>query len=450
MDMLGLSAWLTHPARHLRTSAARPLILGLALLVGTSLAAAPGVAAADGSSSVSFMVFGDPAELAAYQELVTAFEEAHPDIDIELIHIPSQSDYRLRLGADFAAGSPADVVLINYRRYAPFAAMGVLEPLAPYLRGSDVISDADFFAEASDAFRWRGQLMCIPQNISSLVVYYNKDLFDTAGVPFPADDWTWDDFLSTAQTLTRDLDEDGVIDQYGLGTEASIFRLAPFVWQNGGQLVVLERGVEPIRLALDSRPAREALEWFVDLQVEHGVVPDAVAEAAQDSESRFIDGTTAMFLNSRRGVPTYRDIESFDWDVAALPRRVESAGILHSDAYCMAAATEDKDAAWTFIEYANSPGGQTIVARSGRTVPSLIEVASSEAFLDPTVKPANSRVFLDTVPLLRGVPVIPAWVEIEELTGDELERAFYGDASVDEVIPSMITRTTPLFAEAEG
>lgn len=425
----------------------RDSLLVALLVVATAL---PGVRADSESGSVSFMVFGDPAELAAYQSLVAAFEEGHPGIDVDLVHVPSPSDYRLRLGADFAAGDPADVVLINYRRYAPFAALGVLEPLAPYLRRSEVISEADFFPEAVEPFRWRGQLMCIPQNISSLVVYYDKDLFDAAGLEYPADDWTWAEFLAAAQALTKDLDGDGVTDQYGLGTEASIFRLAPFVWQNGGELVVMESGLRPIKLALDSRAAREAVEFFVDLQTEHGVVPGAVDEAAEGSESRFLAGRTAMFLNSRRGVPTYRRIEDFDWDVAALPRGEESAGILHSDAYCMAAATEDKDAAWAFIEYANSPEGQSIVARSGRTVPSLVEVASSSAFLDPAARPANSRVWLDTVPTLRAVPVMAGWVDVEEFVADELERALYGRASVDEAISSMIARTQPFFAGEEG
>ncbi len=427
----------------------RPIRSLLSALLGLSILASS-AAAQDGSGSVSFMVFGDPAELAAYQSLVTAFEESHSEIDVELIHIPSPSDYRLRLGADFAAGDPADIVLINYRRYAPFAAKGVLEPLAPYLRGSDVITDSDFFAVATDPFRWRGQLMCIPQNISSLVVYYNKDLFDAAGLGYPEDDWTWDEFLSAAKALTLDVDGDGRVDQYGLGTEASIFRLAPFVWGNGGELVVLESGLRPIRLALDSRAAREAVEWFVALQTEHGVVPDALAEAAENSESRFIGGRTAMYLNSRRGVPTYRRIDGFDWDVAALPQQEQEAGILHSDAYCMAAGTQDKDAAWTFIEFANSAQGQAIVARSGRTVPSLIEVASSQAFLDPDAKPANSAVWLDTIDTLREVPVMAGWVDVEEFTGDELERALFGNASVDEAIAAMITRTLPFFAGEEG
>jgi multiple sugar transport system substrate-binding protein len=215
-------------------------------------------------------------------------------------------------------------------------------------------------------------------------------------------------------------------------------------------LVVLESGLRPIRLALDSRAAREAVEWFVELQTVHGVVPDALAETAESSESRFLNGRTAMFLDSRRGTPTARAVEGLEWDVAALPTAVEPAGILHSDAYCMAAATEDKAAAWTFIEFANSPTGQAIVAESGRTVPSLIEVATSESFLDPSAAPANSQVWLETVDTLRAVPVMAAWVDIEELTGDELERAFYGQAGVDEVIDAMITRTLPFFAGEEG
>ena len=391
------------------------------------------------------MVFGDPAELAAYEAVVSAFEEAQPAIDVELIHIPDQSDYRERLGNDFAAGTPADVVLINYRRYAPFAQAGVLEPLGPYLDRSDVIFQEDFYPEALAPFRYQGEIMCIPQNLSSLVVYYNRALFDAAGLSYPADDWTWDEFLATAQILTKDLDGDGATDQFGLGTDVSIFRVAPFVWQNGGDLV--DHQEEPTRLAIDGPQAREAIEFFVDLQVKHHVVPSAAEEEAEDSESRFQNGRTAMYLNSRRGVPTYRQITGFDWDVAALPQNVERAGILHSDAFCSPSSADNKEQIWAFIEFANSLEGQTILASSGRTVPSLTAVAESGAFLDPEAKPANSRVFLDTIPFIRGVPVHPGWVEVESLSGDELERAFYGDASVEEAIQAAIARTTQFFAE---
>jgi multiple sugar transport system substrate-binding protein len=436
---------------------ARAASLSAAVLVasmcGASVAAQGPETSATGSDtpagSISFMVFGDPAELAAYQGLVTAFESRHPDVDVELVHIPDQADYRQRLGLDFAAGTPADIVLINYRRYAPFVAQGALEPLGPYLDRSELVSEADFYSEALEPFRWQGELMCIPQNLSSLVVYYNQALFDAAGLPYPSDDWTWAEFLATAQSLTRDIDGDGRTDQFGLGTEASIFRVAPFIWQNGGELVTLsDRGL-PVRLALDTPAAREAVQWFVDLQVTHHVVPNAEEEVAEDSESRFQNGRTAMFLNSRRGVPTYRQITGFDWDVAALPQQKRRAGILHSDAYCMPGVTANKDAAWQFIEFANSAEGQSIIARSGRTVPSLVEVSQSDAFLDPTAKPANSQVFLSSLSSIRAVPVIPGWVDVEELAGEELERAFYGNATVDEAIAAAITSTRPFFGSGE-
>jgi multiple sugar transport system substrate-binding protein len=243
--------------------------------------------------------------------------------------------------------------------------------------------------------------------------------------------------------LTVDHDGDGTIDQYGLGIEPSLFRLAPFVWQNDAPLV--DDLQHPSRLTLTRPPSLAALQWFIDLRQVHGVVPDRVEEASQDSESRFIAGTTAMFLNSRRGTPTYRQIEAFTWDVAPLPQGKVAAGILHSDAYCMSSATKRKEEAWTFIEFANSPAGQRTIAASGRTVPSLLSVANSSAFLDPTQPPARARVWLDTAPLLRRVPVISTWQEIESTADVEIERAFYGDITADEAAALILQRTEEYF-----
>ncbi len=392
---------------------------------------------------ISFMVFGDPAEFNAYQELVDAFHQEHPEIEVELIHVPSQNDYRTRLATEFAASTPPDVTLMNYRRYAAFAAQDLLEPIGPYLDESELISEEDFYPVALQGFIWNSELICLPQNLSSLVIYYNKDMFDAAGVPYPPDKWTWDEFLATAQALTRDLDGDGDIDQYGIGISPEVQRLAPFVWQNGGPIV--DDDIQARRTTFARPPSLEAFQWFVDLRQEHEVVPTRAEEAAQDSESRFIAGTIGMFFNSRRGTPTYREIESFSWDVAPLPSRETSASILHSDAYCLSATAENKDAAWTFIEFANSVEGQTIVAGSGRTVPSLISVAESDAFLDPDQAPARSRVFLDAIPIVRLVPVLSTWDEIERTANEEIDRAFYGDITVEEAANLIFQRTEEYF-----
>ena len=421
---------------------ARNIFLFVTLILSLVLSSCAGTQ--NGSGNISFMVFGDPAELAAYQTLVDAFHAKHPEIKMELIHIPGQSDYRKRLAADLTAGTPADVVLINYRRYAPFAALGALTPLDDYLAKSELISKDDFYSESFDPFIYEGQLMCIPQNLSSLVVYYNKELFDQANIPYPAADWTWEDFLATAQALTKDANGDGMTDQFGVGIEASLIRFAPFVWQAGGDLVDDE--TNPTTLMLDTTEAFDAIDFFVNLQTVHHVVPNAEEETAQDSESRFINGTTAMFFNSRRGVPTYRESAVFDWDVAALPQGKTKAGILHADGYCLPSASKNKDAAWVFIEFANSAEGQTIVAASGRTVPSLKAVANSPAFLDPKARPANSIVFLNTIPFMRALPVHANWAEIEDAAGEEIWRAFYGEADPYEALIRAVERSREIFA----
>jgi multiple sugar transport system substrate-binding protein len=390
------------------------------------------------------MVFGGPEELAAYESLVDAFHAAQSDVAVELRYVPDQAEYRRRLAADFSAGAPADVMLLNYRRFATFAGQGGLEPLGSYLARSTLLDETDFYTPVIDSFRFAGQLWCIPQNMSSLVVYYNQDLFDAAGLPYPADDWTWGDFLAAAQRLTVDLDGDGRPDQYGAGIEPTLNRLAPFIWQAGGELV--DDPQNPTRLALDSPAAQAALQWFANLQVEHGVVPDAVAESAEGSESRFLNGTLAMVFNSRRGVPTYRTIKGFAWDVAPLPRGARQASVLHSDGYCMAASSKQKEAAWQFVEFANSAAGQELIAATGRTVPSLWSVAELPVFLEPAEPPARSQVFLDAIDEMRAVPVMANWPAIEDTASQDIEQAFYGRVSVAEAAAAAVERTMQYFA----
>ena len=398
----------------------------------------------DGDVSLQFMLFGDTVETAGYQRLIDEFESDHPDVSVNLTPVATQDDLLAKLSTGFAGGQPPDVFLINYRKYGQFAEQGALEPVGPYLDDSDVIAEDEFFDTALDPFRYDGEtLTCMPQNISSLQVYYNVDLFEAAGLEPPAPDWTWDDFLSTAQALTTG-------DQYGLGIEPSLIRLAPFVWSNGGELV--DNHDNPSRLALDTPEAQEALNYFLDLQLEHGVVPPQREELSQESEARFLNGTLGMYLNSRRVVPTLRTIEDFTWDVAPLPVAPggEPVTILHGDAYCMAEASEHKDAVWSFIEFANSEAGQTILAESGRTVPSRTAVASSPAFLEPDKPPASAQVFIDIVDHVRPVPITPNWVRVENEGDDILSQMFYGQIGRDEGLERMIRETQRYFASPDG
>jgi multiple sugar transport system substrate-binding protein len=441
----------------------RRSVLASVAAAATLAAAACGGGSGGGSDTVSFLVFGDPAELRAYRQLIDAFEREQPGARVQLIEASDRSDLIARLSTSFAGGTPPDLFLINYRFYGQFAAKGVLEPLGERAEASETLDLDGFYPQALDAFRWDGALTCLPQNVSSLVVYYNRDLFRRYGVLEPRKGWSWTQFVFTAQSLTRDAQgkvvrgadpdmprpgQTATPEVYGLGVEPTIIRIAPFVWSIGADLVDGEE--RPTRFTLESPRALLAVAHFFALRSTYGVVPSDVEVEAEDDESRFANGRLAMLLSSRRSTPTFREAAKFDWDVAALPVHGEPAGILHSDAYCMTRASEDKDAAWRFVEFALSERGQRIVARTGRTVPSLRSVAESPDFLDPAAKPRNSRVFLDGIPTIRRVPTISTWPEIEDAAAGILENGMYLAQPVEEVVAELDRTTRPLFARGES
>jgi multiple sugar transport system substrate-binding protein len=395
---------------------------------------------------ITVLVWGEPEEIEAYRQVVDAFAAVEPKIEVRLIETGDRDDLLTRLSTSFAGGTPPDLFLLNYRFVGQYAARGVLEPLQARVETSDAFEVDDFFPVALEAFTFDGVLTCLPQNVSSLVVYYNRDLFREARLPEPQPGWDFFEMVNLARLLTVDRDGDRRPEQYGLGVEASIIRLAPFIWSNGGTLVDDETA--PGRFTLEEPAAVEVMQSFFDLREEYEVIPTEREIEAQADEDRFLNGDTAMVLASRRETPSFRTITDFEWDVAPLPVFGEPAGILHSDAYCMPRASESKAAAWRFMEFALGPEGQRITAQAGRTVPSLIDVAGSEAFLDPSQPPAHSRVFLDTIPTIRRVPNISTWPEIEERTDELLEIGMYHRVPALDLAQRIIRETTEIFARA--
>ena len=149
-------------------------------------AATMGVTAAAGdvSGDVSFMVFGDPEEIQAYRDVIAAYENENSDVDVKMIEASDRDDLIARLSTSFAAGTPPDLFLLNYRFYAQFAARDVLEPIEDrgrlgrlpaggLLRGGDERVPLQRHADVP------------PQNISSLVVYYNKNPSKRQASPSP-------------------------------------------------------------------------------------------------------------------------------------------------------------------------------------------------------------------------------------------------------------------------
>lgn len=418
-----------------RSRLAAPALAGVLALAACGWSGAEAGDGAEGeggpTAPIVFQVKAEPEEAAVYRSLLTAYDGSGGG-DVEMVPV-GRKDHLTRLSTAFASGDAPDVFLINYREYAQFVQRGAVEPIGPLL--ADVgVSRSDYYEEPLQAFTYDGDLQCMPQNISSLVVYWNTDLFAAAGLAAPKAGWTWEEFAQTARTLTKG----GV---KGVGIDPSITRMAPLVWSRGGEIV--DDPAKPTRTTLHEPEARAALQSVVDL-IGSGVTPTKEAMAAQGLEEQFMTGKVAMFMSSRVEVPALREQRGLAFDVAALPSLGRPASVLHSDAYCISSSSRHKEAAARFIAYAVGQQGQTVTALGGRTVPSLKSVAGSPAFLSPQRAPASSQVFLDAVPLLRHTPVTPVWPEVEDIIGTQLQRAFEDGVPLDEVLDEIRRQADPL------
>ncbi len=155
------------------------------------------------ATEISLMVFGNPEELAAFRSVASAFNGEQAEVHVNLVEASDRADLLARLSTSFAAGNPPDLFLLNYRYIAKFGTKALLENLNDRLATSQAFQVADFYPEAMKAFQFSGAQSCLPQNISSLVVYYNRSMFKAAGVQEPVNGWSWDDRVAAAKKRTK-------------------------------------------------------------------------------------------------------------------------------------------------------------------------------------------------------------------------------------------------------
>ena len=348
--------------------------------------------------------------------------------------MPNQGDHIAKLGTAFAGGNPPDVFLLNYRRLGPFVERGVVAPADLGERTPE-----DFFEPSLEAFTYDGELACVPQNTSSSVAYLNLDLLKSAGVALPEATWTWEDLDRMGQQLAAK----GIA---AVGFDAEIRTVAPFVWTAGGEVV--DDTTAPTAMTLDTPQAQRALTYLTGLQ-RYGV--DATSRAAVEPADQFAAGDLAVFFDSRRAVPSFRKADGLSFDVRPLPRAEASrpsVSLLASDAYCVSKASQVQQLAADFASYAVGPEGAVVLAKSGRTVPSVKEVAQSDAFLDPAQLPASSSVFLDVIPDLRRLPNVAAEDEAEEAANDLLAQLFAGKASLQQTVSQIREATASAYGQS--
>lgn len=370
----------------------------------------------NGRTVIRFSSWGSQSETELLIPLILEFERQNPDIDMEFVHIPQ--NYFQKLHLLFASNLAPDVVFIN-NYYAPkYIEAGLLEDLSYY------IDESKYFDKALDGFKFNGKIYAVPRDVSNLVVYYNKSLFDKYNVKYPANGWTFDDYLKTAKIFAKH----GV---WGTSFETEPVFWLPYLMSNGGGIL----SDDGKSIVINKTVSLNALDFYADLANKYKAAPKKSDSASLTMAQLFLQQKIAMHVSGRWLVPKYRKDALFDWDIAPFPKGSKGSIVnIDSSGYALSKSSKHKKEALRFIEFISSEKSLNTLAKSGLIVPARKDSAYSEVFLDRKQKPYSAKVFLDIIETGKATPVNKNYQKITDTLNKALEPLFLGKEKARNVV----------------
>jgi multiple sugar transport system substrate-binding protein len=249
------------------------------------------------------------------------------------------------------------------------------------------------------------------------VLFYNQDMFDQAGVPYPQPGWTWDDVIQYGLKLTRDVDGDGNVDQYAIGNVPWEI----FVWGYGGETYD-EQG----RCMLDTPEAIAGLTLYRDLIWKYKIMPSPQhLTQSLNAQEMFKTGRLGMFGLGIWCVPDFREIEGFAWDIGPMPagprRKITK---LVTAGWAVYSGTEHPRESWELVKYLSGPEAQTYQMRIWRDPSGIKQVFRDMMFWEPEEPPKSRQIVLDSIEFGRFAHTFEGSAEVEQkarLVREELE-----------------------------
>ena len=394
----------------------------------------------DTRTVVQFSSWGSQSEIEIIKPILAEFEKENPDIKIDFLHIPQ--NYFQKIHLLFASNLAPDVIFINNLSLPIYANAGMLEPFIAYsqchpelvsgsvqqaeagkiasvspsskiqylLSRNDV--DRVFFKKSLQSLSYKNKLYAVPRDVSNLVVYYNKDLFDKYNVPYPNRYWSFEDFLVFAQKLTKDTNKDGKPDVFGVSFEEDSFYYLPYLMSEGGGILSDDLKEQII----DTPQSQKGLHFYSDLRNKYHVAPTEAQTGSATMAQMFLQGKLAMHISGRWLVPKYREDAKFDWNVINFPSGDKGSIVpLDASGWAIAKSSKHKQEAMRLIKYLSSKESIEKFSKSGLIVPARVDVARGE-FLSSqkSQKPKSAKVFIDVIKTSKPTPVSTNYSEIQD------------------------------------
>ena len=351
-----------------------------------------GSAMAELSGTIRYSTWGSVTEKEINEQIIAAFMEENPGCTVELDYIPS--DYVQAIDTMFLGGDAPDVIYGHPHYFAAWAKEGLVMDLTDmFEENKDFFYDDHFTTELYSRYIYQGQNVATVNGSDTFLLYYNKDMFDAAGVAYPTDEWTWDDFVEAGKKLTN---TEGDYKQYAMVMN----NIQPIIYSIGGRYY--DDMENPTKVVYNSAETVAALQFGHDCIFEYGISPDTT-----DSEllgGSFSTGRVALCIDGAWGIANYANCD-FAWDVAQIPLR--NAGDEHVTSayyagYAVNAFTKNPELAKAFAMYFQSERAQMLLAGQGLITVIDENVATSDEVLKGEKAPEHAALRVTTVPTSIG------------------------------------------------
>ena len=320
-----------------------------------------------------------PTEDDLVRGIVDSFMVRHPDVSVS--YNPIQANYPEKIQLMLGTNTAPDVFMLEAFWAPTLIHFDVLQPLDDYIASDPDFDLSDFSPALLDAFRHEGKLYGIPKDYSTLLLFYNPEMFAEAGLTGPPTNW--EEFEEYARILTKDTDGDGRIDQYGFGLDQTLEYSLPFIWQNSGRILDAEGN-----LRLDDPALVDALKFLQRMKrAGHVVLPTDVGAAwnmdalGRKRVAMTMSGVWALNFMEE----TFPDIP---YEVAQLPVGKEASSIAFVVGYVMPKQATYPEEGWKLLRYLTSKEGQETWAEAGIGLPPRASVVDATNLTADSLKVA--------------------------------------------------------------
>ncbi len=309
------------------------------------------------------------------ENLAKDYEKTHPDAVVRIRRIP-YAEYLDRLTASQPASLQPDVLLVSTSQAPEMIARGMLAPLPnteTYRGGKNPVG---YDPDLVNYFSYQDKLYALPRDLAPVcLVYYNKALFDSAHLPYPALNWDWNQFLQTAQALTAGTDAQHKRRVWGFVEDWPM--VEPWVYVSGGRWVNQE--LKPKKYSMTSKGFLTGIRFQNDLIHKEKVAPspqDFIAEGQVGGADLFLQGQAAMFLSGPWKGVEFKDHSDLKWGVVVLPRGPRGVRAFQTGGagWGCASASEHPREAQDLLQFLSSAKAQEKYAQTGLALPALREL----------------------------------------------------------------------------